>query len=120
MRIPALLSALAVASLILFVPASTAQSSPSQHKAALGLSDPGAILRINGDSPGDDSTLYGKANKLAERNFCLKLRTYVVARDASQSDSTHLVGYTDCQPAARYDLHSTDKRDPQLHEGTAP
>src|SRR3974390_2638960 len=102
MRIPALLSALTIASLMFFVPASSAQNSPSQSKAAFGLSDPGAILRMNGDSSGDDSTLYGKTNKLAERNFCLKLRTYVVARDASQSDSTHLVGYTDCQPAARY------------------
>jgi hypothetical protein len=37
-------------------------------------------------------------------SYCLKIRSYVVARDSKQSDSTHLVRYSTCQPASRYRL----------------
>jgi hypothetical protein len=33
---------------------------------------------------------------------CLKIRSYVVAGDSKESDSTHLVHYSTCQPASRY------------------
>lgn len=32
-------------------------------------------------------------------NICFKMRTYVMARDSKDSDSTHLVRYTTCTPA---------------------
>ncbi|HEY1678381.1 MAG TPA: hypothetical protein VGG04_11770 [Candidatus Sulfotelmatobacter sp.] len=32
-------------------------------------------------------------------NVCFKMRTYVMARDSKDSDSTHLVRYTTCTPA---------------------
>jgi len=38
--------------------------------------------------------------------FCLKMRTYKVARDNPDSDATHAVGYTTCQPAARFRTHT--------------
>ena len=38
---------------------------------------------------------------------CLKIRSYVVARDDRDSDSVHLVGYSTCQPASRYRLRKT-------------
>jgi hypothetical protein len=41
---------------------------------------------------------------------CLKIRSYVVARDSKDSDSTHLVSYSTCQPASRYRLKTTDLR----------
>ncbi|MGZ4816338.1 MAG: hypothetical protein ACXVZV_13065 [Terriglobales bacterium] len=41
---------------------------------------------------------------------CLKIRSYVVARDSKDSDSTHLVRYSTCQPASRYRLKTTDLR----------
>jgi len=44
--------------------------------------------------PGDDTV-------------CLKIRSYVVARDDRDSDSVHLVGYSTCQPASRYRLRTT-------------
>ena len=44
--------------------------------------------------PGDDTV-------------CLKIRSYVVARDAKDSDSVHPVGYSTCQPASRYRLRTT-------------
>lgn len=44
--------------------------------------------------PGDDTV-------------CLKIRSYVVARDDKDSDSVHPVGYSTCQPASRYRLRTT-------------
>lgn len=42
--------------------------------------------------------------------FCLKIRSYVVARDSKDSDSVHPVGYSTCQPTSRYGLKTTDIR----------
>ena len=35
---------------------------------------------------------------------CYAIRSYVVARDDKDSDSTHFVRYSTCQPASRYRL----------------
>ena len=43
---------------------------------------------------------------LSGDTFCLKMRSYLVARDSRRSDSTHLVGYSTCQPANRYRLRT--------------
>jgi hypothetical protein len=40
-------------------------------------------------------------------SYCLKIRSYLVARDSKTSDSTHLVGYSTCLPASRYRLRTT-------------
>jgi hypothetical protein len=37
---------------------------------------------------------------------CYAIRSYVVARDEKDSDSTHLVHYSVCQPASRYRLRT--------------
>jgi hypothetical protein len=41
---------------------------------------------------------------------CYAIRSYVVARDSKDSDSTHPVSYSTCQPAARYQLKTTEIR----------
>ena len=41
---------------------------------------------------------------------CLKIRSYVVARDNKDSDSTHPVSYSTCQPSSRYGLKTTEMR----------
>lgn len=41
---------------------------------------------------------------------CYAIRSYVVARDSNDSDSTHPVRYSTCQPAARYQLRTTEVR----------
>jgi hypothetical protein len=41
---------------------------------------------------------------------CLKIRSYVVARDSKDSESTHLVSYSTCQPSSRYQLKTTEIR----------
>lgn len=38
--------------------------------------------------------------------YCLKIRSYLVARDSKNSDSTHLVGYSTCLPASKYRLRT--------------
>lgn len=41
---------------------------------------------------------------------CFTMRSYVVARDSKDSDSTHPTGYSTCQPAYRYRVKSTEQR----------
>jgi hypothetical protein len=41
---------------------------------------------------------------------CYAIRSYVVARDNRDSDSTHSVGYSTCRPASRYNLKSAEIR----------
>jgi hypothetical protein len=45
-----------------------------------------------------------------EDSLCYSMRGYKVARDNPQSDSTHAVGYSTCQPAARFRMHSAELR----------
>lgn len=39
---------------------------------------------------------------------CFYIRSYLVARDSKDSDSTHLVGVSTCQPSRQYSLKTTD------------
>jgi hypothetical protein len=41
---------------------------------------------------------------------CYAIRSYVVARDSKDSDSTHPAGYSTCQPSNRYGVKSADIR----------
>ena len=45
-----------------------------------------------------------------EDTMCYAIRNYLVARDSQDSDSTHPAGYSTCQPAARYQLKTTEIR----------
>jgi hypothetical protein len=38
------------------------------------------------------------------QSFCYKIRRYLVERDDRNSDSTHIIGYSQCQRASRYSL----------------
>jgi len=64
----------------------------------------------------DQAKLDRLARQLAERAAqqegptCYSIRSYVVARDSKDSDSTHLAGYSTCQPATRYGLKTTEIR----------
>jgi hypothetical protein len=44
--------------------------------------------------------------------LCYSIRSYLMARDSRDSDSTHLAGTSTCQPAHHYSLKTTD---PQPH-----
>ncbi len=41
-------------------------------------------------------------------NVCYTMRSYIVARESRDSDSTKLVGYSTCQPSSKYELRITD------------
>jgi hypothetical protein len=41
---------------------------------------------------------------------CFTMRSYVVARDSKDSDSTHPTGYSTCQPASKYRVKTTQQR----------
>ena len=42
--------------------------------------------------------------------LCYSIRSYKVARDDPQSDSTHAEGYSTCQPARRFRVRTTEER----------
>jgi len=48
-----------------------------------------------------------KVETLDADTTCYTIRTYVVARDSKNSDSTHPAGYSTCQPSAQYQLKTT-------------
>lgn len=48
------------------------------------------------------------SKKLLEDATCYVISSYLVARDEKNSDSTHLVGHSTCQPANRYGLKSAE------------
>lgn len=50
---------------------------------------------------------------LDEDNLCYTVRSYKVARDNPHSDSTHAVGSSTCQPAARFHTRSIELRTSQ-------
>ncbi|HEY6371284.1 MAG TPA: hypothetical protein VIX37_11950 [Candidatus Sulfotelmatobacter sp.] len=54
--------------------------------------------------------LSGLGGDLDGVTTCLKIRSYVVARDSKDSDSTHPVSYSTCQPSTRYRVRTTEIR----------
>jgi hypothetical protein len=54
--------------------------------------------------------LSGLSGDLDGVTTCLKIRSYVVARDSKDSDSTHPVSYSTCQPSTRYRVRTTEIR----------
>jgi hypothetical protein len=54
--------------------------------------------------------LSGLGGDLDGVTTCLKIRSYVVARDSKDSDSTHPVSYSTCQPSTRYRVRTTEMR----------
>ncbi|HUO14149.1 MAG TPA: hypothetical protein VMX38_04115 [Verrucomicrobiae bacterium] len=41
--------------------------------------------------------------------YCLKIRSYVVKRDSKDSDATHLVSYSTCQPAFKFQVRGIEE-----------
>jgi hypothetical protein len=47
---------------------------------------------------------------------CYTIRSYVVARDEKNSDSTHLVRSSTCQPATRFQMKNADMKSDSDHK----
>jgi hypothetical protein len=104
--------------------ASTSQSGPLMTDRlgstwATGQQNP--LLRFQGTEPpifGQDQATeikildtqrFGTSHippDLLADQYCLKIRSYQMARDSKNSDSTHLVGYSTCLPASKYRLRT--------------
>ena len=56
----------------------------------------------------------GLDGRLDDDATCYTMRSYVVARDSKDSDSTHLTGYSTCQRATKYRLKATEQQPVQV------
>jgi|SRR5215469_9998032 len=65
------------------------------------------LLEHNGDLVLRESL---QDSQLADDFTCLKLRTYIVARDDKTSDVTHPVRKVNCTPARKFSVKSADIR----------
>jgi hypothetical protein len=59
---------------------------------------------------GDPRIRHFKLDASDADTTCYSIRSYVVARDSKDSDSTHPAGYSTCLPSNRYQLRSADVR----------
>ncbi len=85
-------------------------SQPPRYKSNQGheanVLVPGQNLKLSLDPNAKNNRVVDSMGRLADDTTCLAIRSYVVARDSKDSDSTHLVLYSTCQPASRYQLRT--------------
>ena len=103
--------------LFVFLPVYAAAADPSQtaadsaqNSSSTEMLPPGMIsidkLHLPADmrlNPGKHLVIHGPMEVT-----CLKMRTYIVARDEPDSDVTHPVAYRTCIPSSKYDFKSAD------------
>ena len=82
---------------------------PANDSETFHFNDDGLVrlLRPDPDARTFNSILEPQSNA---ETTCLSIRSYLVARDSKDSDSTHPTGYSTCQPSDRYRLKSTEIR----------
>lgn len=93
-------------------------ASTTQQTATTTAPEPWRILPNDlskiGSLPSGDSIVLQPNDFIASSggtlgdSYCLKIRSYVVARDSKDSESTHPVHYSTCQPASRYRVKSIE------------
>lgn len=112
MRLTTLLL-LVIAILLLTAPAASfAQTITSQKLSSPFTGDGAAILRADGSEalPSDNLTGLRKFDTGDSHPTCLTMRTYVVARESRNSDTTHALSYHECIPAWKFDMRSADSK----------
>ena len=75
--------------------------------------DPHSLDLLTGrarSQPKARTLVMGGDGSLDSDPTCYTIRSYVVARDSKDSDSTHMTGYSTCQPASRYGIKTTEER----------
>ncbi len=86
-------------------------SQPASLDSVQNALDPVRLDRHRLDQVNGDPNLRNlKLETLGEDTTCYAIRSYVVARDSKDSDSTHPAGYSTCQPSNRYQVKSADLR----------
>jgi hypothetical protein len=58
--------------------------------------------------------IMGLDGRMDDDATCYTMRSYVVARDSKNSDSTHPTGYSTCQPASKYRVRTTQQGGPAV------
>lgn len=86
------------------IPNPNSNSEPTNHM----LVDQFRLDRSLGNAGARTHTLALGLDGLDSDTTCYKIRSYVVARDSEDSDSTHMTGYSTCQPAAKYRVKTTE------------
>ncbi len=79
--------------------------------------DQGQVDLLTGKSKSESKTrtlALGLDGRMDDEATCYTMRSYVVARDSKESESTHLTGYSTCQRASKYRLKTTEQRPVQL------
>jgi hypothetical protein len=86
-------------------------SPPASLDSVQNALDPARLDHYRLDKVEGDPNLRNlRLETLGEDTTCYALRSYVVARDSKDSDSTHPAGYSTCQPSSRYQVKSADVR----------
>jgi hypothetical protein len=117
MRSPRILLALLFATTSLGAPA-IGQSQPAPNSAAPtvksyflnGAADATKIAKshpTNGHRHKLNRRNLGSILEEDRDNVCYTMRSYIMARENRDSDSTKLVGYSTCQPSSKYELRIT-------------
>jgi hypothetical protein len=93
----------------------TASPAPLSSRSTFPLAGDAAknsILEVSPQDPTASATSIGPsvypAPSDSPDSTCYAIRSYVMARDEKNSDSTHLVRYSTCQAASRYQLRTAD------------
>lgn len=78
--------------------------------------DPGAVIRPDGTPsvPPENASAWQKLNLMDSQPTCLKMRTYVVARDTPGSDSTHIASYHECLPSWKLEIRTSGQKEPAV------
>ncbi|MFZ0199599.1 MAG: hypothetical protein WB523_15265 [Candidatus Sulfotelmatobacter sp.] len=99
-------------SLLMVAATVAAQSAPQKSSDPVQSTNPGTLnihagprLEQFGLPP---TSAFDFDGQLQTDTLCYSMRSYKVARDNSQSDSTHPVGYSTCQPATRFRTHTIE------------
>lgn len=97
-------------SLVIVSATLAAQPTPQKSSDELQSTNSGT-LNIHGAAQWEQSGLvhmsaFDVDGQLQSDTLCYSMRSYKVARDNPDSDSTHAVGYSTCQPAARFRTHT--------------
>jgi hypothetical protein len=93
----------------------SAQRLPEKNSAAVQSTDPVPLTSSVTNPFSPQSSQFNLPHTWLHNNSdwqsqadtgCLKMRTYKVARDGPNTDSTHPVAYSTCTPATRFQTHS--------------
>lgn len=115
-------SCLLVSVTIAFSSLALAQAQPKESGQALvaHASDPDTYSVLAAGGIIVPPRLYANATGAAEADtLCYTIRSYVVQRDEKNSDSTHPLRYSTCQPARRYGVKKAQTQ-PESAEDSKP